>query len=104
MIVPDRKIVEPQLRQRVPQFAQPLDLRVLARHFLKGLIGLVECPVLVGGPAHPVPAHIIGKPVLTPVRTAVDDLVNAKRRVQLGNQIESDVLPLVAEPGQQPAV
>ena len=38
------------------------------------------------------------------MRHAVDDLEAAERAIQLGDQIEPDVLPSVAETGQQRAV
>ena len=68
MVVPDCKIVEPQLRQRVAQLAQRLDLRILPGHLAKGLVRFVEGAVLVGGPAHPMPADVVGKPLLAPMR------------------------------------
>ena len=49
-------------------------------------------------------ADVVGKPLFTPVRPAVDDLVNTERAIQLGDQIEPDVLPPAAEPGEQRAV
>ena len=58
----------------------------------------------MGGPAHAVPADVVGKHLLAPMRHAVDDLVTAERAIQLGDQIEPHVLPLVAEPGEQRAV
>jgi hypothetical protein len=44
------------------------------------------------------------EPLFALVGTTVDDLINAERTVQLGDQIEPDVPPLVSKPGQQRAV
>ena len=91
VIVPDCEIVEPQLRQRVAQLAQRLDMRIVAGHFAKRLVAFVERSVLVGRPAIPVPADVVGEPILAPMRLAVDDLVAAERAIELGHQIELHV-------------
>src|SRR6516165_6586423 len=100
-VAPNREIIKLQLRKRVAQLPQLLNLGVFSRHFAEGLIGLIECSALKPAPGHTAAPDIIGKSLLAPVWHTIDDLVAPEGPIQLGDQVKLHTLPAIADACEQ---
>lgn len=89
------QIIEPQLRERIAQFAQRADLRIAAFHIPERLIPLIERSVSIGRPVHSTPPHEFSETLFAPMRPTALDFVYPEV-IDRGDEIGADTVPMGA--------